>query len=91
MLYGVPSYSLTSSYHCHKSKESYTGKITRISKDMIYVSVKNVEYTLQVHSCSILQSVTAFSYPRIGDRIYFKGHPKVAGGRFYDLEIGLCY
>lgn len=58
---------------------------------MIYVSVKNVEYTLQVHSCSILQSVTAFSYPRIDDRIYFKGHPKVAGSKIYDLEIGLCY
>lgn len=89
--YGVGKYSFKSAYACHDaSPVSWTGRIARISKDVIYVLRSGVEHPLYVHSCSFLQSITGFSYPRVDDRVYFKGHIRTEP-HSYDIHSLLCY
>ena len=94
--YGVGPYLLKTPYTCSSNAKSFRGRIERIHKDKIYVSERESgnEYSLNLHGCSILQSVTGFSYPRIHDRVFFKAYRRpsnIAGTYHFDLNTLLCY
>lgn len=91
--YPVVKKAFTTDFVCEKHlTTSYTGTIYRINGNIIYIRDKaSVEYELHLGSCSIIQSVTGFSYARVGDKIYYKGLLRGSSSYIINASIALCY
>lgn len=75
-------------FQCNISGGSRQGKITKISKNEIFVASEGSTYILKVGNCSSLETSTGYEIPRVGDTIYWKGSP--SGNNSYNVHSGLC-
>ena len=72
------------------AKTSYYGKVSRITKNTIYVQESSGESSLYIASCTNFQTSTGYRYPRVGDRIAWRGYKRNVG-RAYSVLEAMCY
>lgn len=86
--YGAPN-DFNGSHGCQVSGGARRSRITRITKNSIYVAEEGRNYEIRIGDCSLLESATGRRLPQVGDE--FVWHGKQIKGDVYGLAKGICY
>ena len=86
--YGAPA-SFDGAHGCQISGGARRSRITKITKNSIYVSEEGRTYEVRVGDCSILESATGRRLPQVGDEFVWQG--KKLQDNTFGLAKGICY